>query len=36
MVERYRSLIMKKVGVQTQAELVAFAVRQGMLGGGEE
>lgn len=31
-VERHRSSIMKKIGLQNRAELVAFAVRQGFLG----
>jgi len=34
-VERNRSAIMRKIGLQNRAELVAYAVRQGLLGGGE-
>jgi two-component system response regulator NreC len=34
-VERHRSSIMAKAGLQNRAELVAFAVRQGILGGGD-
>jgi len=35
-VERHRSSIMNKIGLQTRAELVAYAVRRGLLGGGDE
>jgi len=34
-VERHRSSIMNKIGLQNRAELVAYAVRQGFLGGGD-
>jgi two-component system response regulator NreC len=34
-VERHRSSIMNKIGLQNRAELVAFAVRQGFLIGGD-
>ena len=34
-VERHRSSIMNKVGLQNRAELVAYAVRQGFLSGGD-
>lgn len=33
-VERHRSSIMKKIGLQNRAELVAYAVREGILSGG--
>jgi len=33
-VERHRSSIMNKIGLQNRAELVAYAVRQGFLSGG--
>jgi two-component system response regulator NreC len=32
-VERHRSSIMNKIGLQNRAELVVYAVRQGLLGG---
>jgi two-component system response regulator NreC len=34
-VERHRSSIMNKIGLQNRAELVAYAVRQGFLSGGD-
>ena len=34
-VERHRSSIMNKLGLQNRAELVAYAVQQGLLSGGE-
>jgi two-component system response regulator NreC len=34
-VERQRSSIMHKIGLQSRAELVAYAVRQGLLNGGD-
>jgi DNA-binding NarL/FixJ family response regulator len=35
-VERHRSSIMRKAGLQNRAELVAYAVRQGLLGEAEK
>lgn len=32
-VERYRSAILHKLGLQNRSELVIYAVRQGILGG---